>query len=149
MSNKEKEIFGLHKVPDRELLKQARIELGKANSYIEELEDRVKELTDELTLLKEGRVNLDEIKLTNDDIESLYKSKIKNQSKELSRLNETITRYKSRELRIEGCRVDVDELIFKYDKLKVENEELSNAVARLNKKIELLQRQLINYAKDK
>lgn len=91
MSNKEKEIFGLHKVPDRELLKQARIELGKANSYIEELEDRVKELTDELTLLKEGRVNLDEIKLTNDDIESLYKSKIKNQSKELSRLNETIT----------------------------------------------------------
>lgn len=149
MSNKEKEIFGLHKVPDRELLKQARIELGKANSYIEELEDRVKELTDELTLLKEGRVNLDEIKLTNDDIESLYKSKIKNQSKELSRLNETITRYKSRELRIEGGRVDVDELIFKYDKLKVENEELSNAVARLNKKIELLQRQLINYAKDK
>ena len=100
MSNKEKEIFGLHKVPDRELLKQARIELGKANSYIEELEDRVKELTDELTLLKEGRVNLDEIKLTNDDIESLYKSKIKNQSKELSRLNETITRYKSRELRM-------------------------------------------------
>ena len=35
---KDEEIFGLFKVPDEEVIKSMRIEIGKLNSYITELE---------------------------------------------------------------------------------------------------------------
>lgn len=42
---KDQEWSGLMKVPDYEVIKQLRIKLGKANSYISELEDKLKEYT--------------------------------------------------------------------------------------------------------
>lgn len=42
---KDKEWTGLLKIPSEEVIKELRIELGKANSYIKELEDRLKELS--------------------------------------------------------------------------------------------------------
>lgn len=39
---KDKELFELHKVPDKELLRLSRIEVGKLNSYVQELEELIK-----------------------------------------------------------------------------------------------------------
>jgi predicted nucleic acid-binding Zn-ribbon protein len=43
-TNKSKPIFGLNKIPDSELLQQARVEIGKLNSYIMELEHNIAKL---------------------------------------------------------------------------------------------------------
>lgn len=40
--SKEKSIFGLEKIPDEALIGELRIELGKRNSYIQELEHELK-----------------------------------------------------------------------------------------------------------
>ena len=42
MSKGDNENFGLPKIPDSEIIKHLRIELGKKNAYIEALEERVK-----------------------------------------------------------------------------------------------------------
>jgi hypothetical protein len=59
---KDQEWSGLMKVPDYEVIKQLRIKLGKANSYISELEDKIKEYTgrkikEERLISLEGRIN--------------------------------------------------------------------------------------------
>ena len=41
---KDKEVHGLMKIPSEVLIKELRIELGKANSYIKELEERLDSL---------------------------------------------------------------------------------------------------------
>jgi predicted RNase H-like nuclease (RuvC/YqgF family) len=46
-TNKSKPIFGLNKIPDNELLQQARVEIGKLNSYIMELEHNIAKLQHE------------------------------------------------------------------------------------------------------
>jgi acyl carrier protein phosphodiesterase len=51
-ADKSKPIFGLDKIPDNELLKIARVEIGKLNSYILELEHRLAALNKELETLK-------------------------------------------------------------------------------------------------
>lgn len=58
---KDKEWSGLMKVPNEEIIKQLRIKLGQANSYISELEEKVKEFTqrkikEEALICLEGRV---------------------------------------------------------------------------------------------
>jgi predicted nucleic acid-binding Zn-ribbon protein len=58
---KDQEWSGLMKVPDYEVIKQLRIKLGKANSYISELEDKLKEYTgrkvkEETFISLEGRI---------------------------------------------------------------------------------------------
>lgn len=58
---KDKEWSGLMKVPDSEIIKQLRIKLGQANSYIAELEDKLKDFSQkrvkEQTIISlEGRV---------------------------------------------------------------------------------------------
>lgn len=42
--SKDKEIFGLLKLPDELVIKGLQIELGKANSYILELEEKIVKL---------------------------------------------------------------------------------------------------------
>jgi len=59
---KDQEWSGLMKVPDYEVIKQLRIKLGKSNSYISELEDKLKEYTgrkvkEETFISLEGRIN--------------------------------------------------------------------------------------------
>jgi hypothetical protein len=44
---KDDEIYGLLKVPDEVIIKELRLELGKATSYIQELEQENKRLKDE------------------------------------------------------------------------------------------------------
>lgn len=58
---KDQEWSGLMKVPDYEVIKQLRIKLGKANSYISELEDKLNEYTgrkvkEETFISLEGRI---------------------------------------------------------------------------------------------
>jgi predicted nucleic acid-binding Zn-ribbon protein len=58
---KDKEWSGLMKLPDSEIIKQLRIKLGQANSYISELEDKLKDFSQkrvkEQTIISlEGRV---------------------------------------------------------------------------------------------
>jgi hypothetical protein len=43
VGKKDQEWSGLLKIPDSEVIKQLRIDLGKANSYIQELECKIKE----------------------------------------------------------------------------------------------------------
>ena len=50
--NKGKPIFGLGKIPERELLKMSRIEVGQLKSYIDELEYMNKKLTDQLASIR-------------------------------------------------------------------------------------------------
>jgi flagellar biosynthesis chaperone FliJ len=44
IKRKYEEIFDLSKVPDKEIIKILKIELGKSNSYIQELENEIKKL---------------------------------------------------------------------------------------------------------
>ena len=44
---KDDEIYGLLKIPDEVIIKELRLELGKATSYIQELEQENKRLKDE------------------------------------------------------------------------------------------------------
>lgn len=59
---KDREWSGLLKIPAEEVIKELRIKLGEANSFISELEDKLKEYTGrrvkEQTLISlEGRIN--------------------------------------------------------------------------------------------
>ena len=58
---KDKEWTGLLKIPSEEVIKELRIELGKANTYINELEHRLNELNgvsikEQKLVCLEGRV---------------------------------------------------------------------------------------------
>lgn len=59
---KDQEVFNLHKIPESVLLKELRIEIGKLNSYIEELKFENKKLSQEneslLRLSKDERKEL-------------------------------------------------------------------------------------------
>lgn len=50
--DKTKSIFGLAKVPDKELLRHSRIEIGQLKSYIEELEWEIAQKDKEIRRLK-------------------------------------------------------------------------------------------------
>ncbi len=51
--DKTKPIFGLSKIPDKELLRYSRIEVGQLKSYIEELEWKISQRDKEIRKLKE------------------------------------------------------------------------------------------------
>lgn len=50
--DKSKEVFGLMKIPDRELLKYSRIEVGKLKSYVQELEYKLSLRNKEISELR-------------------------------------------------------------------------------------------------
>ena len=50
--DKSKEVFGLMKIPDRELLKYSRIEVGKLKSYVQELEYKLSLKNKEISELR-------------------------------------------------------------------------------------------------
>lgn len=50
--DKGRPIFGLGKIPEKELLKMSRIEVGQLKSYIDELEDTNKKLSAELSSIR-------------------------------------------------------------------------------------------------
>lgn len=51
--DKNKPIFGLSKIPDKELLRYSRMEVGQLKSYIEELEWKISQRDKEIRKLKE------------------------------------------------------------------------------------------------
>lgn len=50
--DKSKEVFGLMKIPDKELLRYSRIEVGKLKSYVQELEYKLSLRNKEISKLK-------------------------------------------------------------------------------------------------
>ena len=59
---KDREWSGLLKIPAEEVIKELRIKLGEANSFISELEDKLKEYTgrkvkEDRLISLEGRIN--------------------------------------------------------------------------------------------
>jgi septal ring factor EnvC (AmiA/AmiB activator) len=59
---KDREWSGLLKIPAEEVIKELRIKLGEANSFISELEDKLKEYTgrqvkEQRLISLEGRIN--------------------------------------------------------------------------------------------
>lgn len=55
---KDKEWSGLLKIPSEEVIKELRIELGKANAYIKELEDKINSLSGK-EIKQQTFINLD------------------------------------------------------------------------------------------
>lgn len=51
--DKTKPLFGLAKIPDKELLRYSRIEVGQLKSYIEELEWEISQKDKEIIRLKQ------------------------------------------------------------------------------------------------
>lgn len=51
--DKTKPLFGLSKIPDKELLRYSRIEVGQLKSYIEELEWEISQRDKEIIRLKQ------------------------------------------------------------------------------------------------
>jgi hypothetical protein len=80
---KDNEWSGLEKIPDSLLIKTLRIELGKQNAYIVELEDTIKsERAKEHSKIKKQTLEIDKLNLTVKD----YLNKIV----DLTKRNETI-----------------------------------------------------------
>jgi hypothetical protein len=89
---KDKEWSGLLKIPDEEVIKQLRVELGKANSFIEELNYKIRNLEIELddkciklNSFKKGNNKLDLPRDVKDILSDLNK-KIISQGKEIAHL---------------------------------------------------------------
>jgi Sec-independent protein translocase protein TatA len=76
MKDKTKPIFGLDKLPDDAIIKELRTELGKANSYIQELENELKQA---LNNVKEYKAN---------KVVQTYKDKVLNLEKKNKKLND-------------------------------------------------------------
>ena len=55
---KDREWSGLYKIPAEEIIKELRLELGKANAYISELEEKIKLYESERDILKSKKDNL-------------------------------------------------------------------------------------------
>lgn len=132
--DKGKEIFGLSKIPDKDLLREARIEIGKLNSYINELESKIIQLQDGIPLSK--------LQLSDDAKCAILHSRIKNQSKELKNLNDQVKKYKDK---WEEKEINLSKNYeAKISRLTRENDNLSSEVHKLNTKISMLQSQLIS-----
>lgn len=96
MSNKDKgrPIFGLQKIPIRELLKHSRIEVGQLKAYVDELEDANKKLRkeiEELTKLSSSERKKLKERLATEKIYAQQRSEIEeltNKVKKLKREND-------------------------------------------------------------
>lgn len=155
MSSKgDKEIFGLHKIPDKELLKKSQIEIGKLKSYIDELEDLVSETasSDEYFeklmdyLSKNGRVT-----------EAAFIKRITNLRKELKRTIEIKDSLKSKIGILFNDKAlskkiinDSDEncLATYIESLVEENSNLKDMLAKSNRSFEALQSTCLNLKKE-
>lgn len=133
ITDKGKEIFGLNKIPDKNLLREARIEIGKLNSYIDELENKVSELSKNISII--------DLHLSDSAKEAIFQSKIKNQAEELKNMNTLVKKYKD-EYNV-GIANAVRERDNQINKLTKENNALSSEVNKLNKVISILQNQLV------
>lgn len=133
ITDKGKEIFGLNKIPDKNLLREARIEIGKLNSYIDELENKVSELSKNISII--------DLHLSDSAKEAIFQSKIKNQAEELKNMNALVKKYKD-EYNV-GIANAVRERDNQINKLTKENNILSFEVSKLNKVISILQDQLV------
>lgn len=133
ITDKGKEIFGLNKIPDKDLLMEARIEIGKLNSYIDELENKISELSKNISII--------DLHLSDSAKEAIFQSKIKNQAEELKNMNALVKKYK------DEYNVEIDNAVRERDnrinKLTKENNILSSEVNKLNKVISILQDQLV------
>lgn len=133
ITDKGKEIFGLNKIPDKDLLMEARIEIGKLNSYIDELENKISELSKNISII--------DLHLSDSAKEAIFQSKIKNQAEELKNMNALVKKYK------DEYNVGIDNAVRERDnrinKLTKENNILSSEVNKLNKVISILQDQLV------
>lgn len=133
ITDKGKEIFGLNKIPDKDLLREARIEIGKLNSYIDELENKISELSKNISII--------DLHLSDSAKEAIFQSKIKNQAEELKNMNTLVKKYK------DEYNVGIDNAVRERDnqinKLTKENNILSSEVNKLNKVISILQDQLV------
>lgn len=133
ITDKGKEIFGLNKIPDKDLLREARIEIGKLNSYIDELENKISELSKNISII--------DLHLSDSAKEAIFQSKIKNQAEELKNMNALVKKYK------DEYNVWIDNAVRERDnrinKLTKENNILSSEVNKLNKVISILQDQLV------
>lgn len=133
ITDKGKEIFGLNKIPDKDLLMKARIEIGKLNSYIDELENKISELSKNISII--------DLHLSDSAKEAIFQSKIKNQAEELKNMNALVKKYK------DEYNVGIDNAVRERDnrinKLTKENNILSSEVNKLNKVISILQDQLV------
>lgn len=133
ITDKGKEIFGLNKIPDKDLLMEARIEIGKLNSYIDELENKISELSKNTSII--------DLHLSDSAKEAIFQSKIKNQAEELKNMNALVKKYK------DEYNVGIDNAVRERDnrinKLTKENNILSSEVNKLNKVISILQDQLV------
>lgn len=133
ITDKGKEIFGLNKIPDKNLLREARIEIGKLNSYIDELENKISELSKNISII--------DLHLSDSAKEAIFQSKIKNQAEELKNMNALVKKYKDEyNVRIANAVRERDNHI---NKLTKENNVLSFEVSKLNKVISILQDQLV------
>lgn len=133
ITDKGKEIFGLNKIPDKNLLREARIEIGKLNSYIDELENKISELSKNISII--------DLHLSDSTKEAIFQSKIKNQAEELKNMNTLVKKYKD-EYNV-GIANAVRERDNQINKLTKENNALSSEVNKLNKVISILQDQLV------
>lgn len=133
ITDKGKEIFGLNKIPDKNLLREARIEIGKLNSYIDELENKISELSKNISII--------DLHLSDSAKEAIFQSKIKNQAEELKNMNALVKKYKD-EYNV-GIANAVQERDNQINKLTKENNALSFEVSKLNKVISILQDQLV------
>lgn len=133
ITDKGKEIFGLNKIPDKNLLREARIEIGKLNSYVDELENKISELSKNISII--------DLHLSDSAKEAIFQSKIKNQAEELKNMNALVKKYK------DEYNVGIDNAVRERDnrinKLTKENNILSSEVNKLNKVISILQDQLV------
>lgn len=133
ITDKGKEIFGLNKIPDKNLLREARIEIGKLNSYIDELENKISELSKNISIM--------DLHLSDSAKGAIFQSKIKNQAEELKNMNALVKKYKD-EYNV-GIANAVRERDNQINKLTKENNVLSSEVNKLNKVISILQNQLV------
>ena len=133
ITDKGKEIFGLNKIPDKNLLREARIEIGKLNSYIDELENKISELSKNISII--------DLHLSDSAKEAIFQSKIKNQAEELKNMNALVKKYKD-EYNV-GIANAVQERDNQINKLTKENNALYFEVSKLNKVISILQDQLV------
>lgn len=133
ITDKGKEIFGLNKIPDKKLLREARIEIGKLNSYIDELENKISELSKNISIM--------DLHLSDSAKGAIFQSKIKNQAEELKNMNTLVKKYKD-EYNV-GIANAVRERDNQINKLTKENNALYSEVNKLNKVISILQNQLV------
>lgn len=71
-SYKDKEVYGLLKLPDGILFQQAQIEIGKLKSYIQELEDKIKEyqLSDNNKIIESLRQSVTSLRKQNKNLKN-------------------------------------------------------------------------------